>query len=249
MEDRKVAVVTGGSGHIGRAICLEFARRGYAIAFTYLRSYESAKRLEGELGDIGVPVLSAKAQLGNPDDITALFDNIEKKYGRVDCLVNNAASGVQRSANDMTEKHWNWTHDVNVKAPWLCAVAASKLMWSGGSIVNISSLGSSRVLPYYVAVGTSKAVLESLTRYLAVEFSALNIRVNAVSGGVVRTDALNHFPNKDYMEKISEERTPAGRLVSPDDIAKVTWFLSSDDAWMIRGQVLVVDGGYSLVGI
>ena len=249
MEDRKVAVVTGGSGDIGRAICLEFARQGYAIAFTYMRSYESARQLERELRDVGVPVLSAKAQLANAHDIAALFDNIEKEYGRVDCLVNNAASGVQRWANDMTEKHWNWTHDVNVKAPWLCSVAASKLMWSGGSIVNISSLGSSRVLPYYVAVGTSKAALESLTRYLAVEFSTLNIRVNAVSGGVVKTDALNHFPNKDYMETISEERTPAGRLVSPDDIAKVTWFLSSDDAWMIRGQVLIVDGGYSLVGI
>jgi enoyl-[acyl-carrier protein] reductase III len=249
MEERKVAVVTGGSGEIGRAICLEFARRGYAIVFTYMRSYESARQLERELGDIGVPVLSAKAQLANAQDIATLFGDIEKEYGRIDCLVNNAASGVQRSAIDMTEKHWDWTHDVNVKAPWLCAVAASKLMWAGGSIVNISSLGSSRVLPYYVAVGTSKAALESLTRYLAVEFSTLNIRVNAVAGGVVKTGALNHFPNKDYMKKTSEERTPAGRLVNPGDIAKATWFLSSDDAWMIRGQVLVVDGGYSLVGM
>ena len=171
------------------------------------------------------------------------------KRQRLDCLVNNAASGVQRSVNEITEKHWNWTHDVNVKAPWLCSVAAAKLMSAGGSIVNISSLGSNRVLPYYVAVGTSKAALESLTRYLAVEFASDDIRVNAVSGGVVRTDALSHFPNRDYMEKISEERTPAGRLVSPDDIAKATVFLASEDALMIRGQVLVVDGGYSLVGI
>jgi len=244
-----VVVVTGGSGDIGRAICLQFAHQGYAVAFTYMRSYESARLLEDELQDLGIPVLSVKAQLANTADITALFNEVEKKYGRLDCLVNNAASGVQRSVNEITEKHWNWTHDVNVKAPWLCSVAAAKLMSAGGSIVNISSLGSNRVLPYYVAVGTSKAALESLTRYLAVEFASDDIRVNAVSGGVVRTDALSHFPNRDYMEKISEERTPAGRLVSPDDIAKATVFLASEDALMIRGQVLVVDGGYSLVGI
>ena len=249
MEERKVVLVTGGSGDIGRAICLEFAYEGYAIAFTYMRSYESARQLESELRDIDVPVLSVKAQLANPGDIATLFNVVEKEYGRLDCLVNNAASGVQRSVNEITEKHWDWTHDVNVKAPWLCSVAASKLMLSGGSIVNISSLGSNRVLPYYVAVGTSKAALESLTRYLAVEFSSHDIRVNAVSGGVVKTDALNHFPNKGDMEKISEERTPAGRLVSPKDIAKATLFLASEDAWMIRGQVLVVDGGYSLVGM
>jgi enoyl-[acyl-carrier protein] reductase III len=249
MEERKVAIVTGGSGDIGRAICLEFARQGYAIAFTYMRSYESARHLESELIDIGVPVLSTKVQLANAHDIAIFFDKVEAQYGRVDCLVNNAASGVQRAVNDITEKHWNWTHDVNVKAPWLCSVAAFKLMREGGSIVNISSLGANRVLPYYVAVGTSKAALEALTRYLAVEFSSHDIRVNAVSGGVVRTDALNYFPNKNQMEKISKERTPAGRLVSPEDIASATWFLASDNAWMIRGQVLVVDGGYSLLGL
>ena len=247
MEERKVVVVTGGSGDIGKAICMQFAYQGYAIAFTYMRSYESARQLEGELRDVGAPVLSVKAQLANPDDIATLFNKVAEEYGRLDCLVNNAASGVQRSVDEITEKHWNWSHDVNVKAPWLCSVAASKLMVTGGSIINISSLGSNRVLPYYVAVGTSKAALESLTRYLAVEFSSHDIRVNAVSGGVVRTDALNHFPNRDYMEKTSEERTPAGRLVIPEDIAKAALFLASEDAWMIRGHVLVVDGGYSLV--
>ena len=140
-----MVVVTGGSGDIGRAICLQFAHQGYAVAFTYMRSYESARLLEDELQDLGIPVLSVKAQLANTADITALFNEVEKKYGRLDCLVNNAASGVQRSVNEITEKHWNWTHDVNVKAPWLCSVAAAKLMSAGGSIVGDKTASTQRV--------------------------------------------------------------------------------------------------------
>jgi enoyl-[acyl-carrier protein] reductase III len=120
-------------------------------------------------------------------------------------------------------------------------------MQAGASIVGISSLGSVRVLENYVVVGTSKAALESLVRYLAVELAPRGIRVNAVSGGVVETEALDHFPNKDEMIKMGTERTPAGRLVQPDDIANAVIWLCSPGAEMVRGQTLVVDGGFSLL--
>jgi enoyl-[acyl-carrier protein] reductase III len=116
----------------------------------------------------------------------------------------------------------------------------------GGSIVALSSLGASRVIPAYGAVGVSKAALESLVRYLAVEHAGGGIRVNAVSAGVVDTDALKHFPNREALLQIGGS-TPAGRAVVPEDVAAAVAYLCSDDAWMIRGQVLVVDGGYSLV--
>jgi enoyl-[acyl-carrier protein] reductase III len=119
-------------------------------------------------------------------------------------------------------------------------------MEPGASMIAISSLGSMRVLDNYLLVGTSKAALEALVRYLAVELAPRGIRVNAVSGGVVETDALDHFPNREEMIKFGTERTPAGRILQPEDLAATVSFLCSDEAEMIRGQTLVVDGGFSL---
>ena len=119
-------------------------------------------------------------------------------------------------------------------------------MPEGASIVAISSLGSERVLDNYTLVGASKAALEALVRYLAVELAPRGIRVNAVSAGVVETGALEHFPNKDAMLEMGV-RNPVGRLVSPEDVAMLVTFLCSPDAEMIRGQTLVVDGGWSLL--
>jgi enoyl-[acyl-carrier protein] reductase III len=120
-------------------------------------------------------------------------------------------------------------------------------MESGSSIVAISSLGAQRVLENYVLVGTSKAALESVVRYLAVELAPRGIRVNAVSAGVVETEALDHFPNREEMLRAGTTRTPAGRLVEPGDIAGAVAFLCSPDAQMVRGHTLIVDGGYSLL--
>ena len=137
--------------------------------------------------------------------------------------------------------------NVNARAAWLCTIEASRLMDRGGSVINITSQGSSRVLPYYFSVGTSKAALEAMTRYLAVELASKDISVNAVSGGYVDTGALKHFPNREEMLE-SGQRTVTGKMVSPEDIARVVAFLCSPDAAMIRGQVVVVDGGASLWG-
>ena len=242
----KVALVTGGSRGIGKAIALEFARRGASVAFNYFRSHEAAAETQRNIEDLGVPCLRVKAHLGDAARIRELFAQVEESFGRLDILVNNAASGVQRTAEELEEKHWNWTLDINAKAPWLCAIEASRLMTQGGSIVNITSEGSRKVLPNYFSVGTSKAALEAVTRYLAVELAPRGISVNAVSGGHVETGALDSFPNRDEM-LAAGKRTPAGRMVSVEDIARVVAFLCTEDAQMIRGQIIVVDGGATLV--
>ena len=243
--DGKVALVTGGSRGIGRAIALDLASRGADVVFNYLRNHRAAAETRDEIEALGVHCLRVRAHLGDHDKIVELFDSVGSEFGRLDILVNNAAMGVQRPALELELKHWDWTLNVNARAAWLCAVEASRLMRDGGHIVNITSEGSRRVLPFYFSVGVSKAALEAVTRYLAVELAPLDISVNAVSGGYVDTGALDHFPTKDQMLE-SGRNTPVGRMVTAEDIARVVAFLCSPDAEMIRGQVIVVDGGMTL---
>lgn len=241
----KVALVTGGSRGIGKAIALELARRGCHVAFNYFRSHQAASETQQEFEALGVQCLKIKANLGNPERIEELFSQLRSEFGALDILVNNAASGVQRPATELESKHWDWTMNVNARAAWLCAIQAGKLMTQGGHIVNISSLGSQRVLQNYFSVGVSKAALEAVTRYLAVELAPRGISVNAVSGGYVDTEALDHFSNKSQM-LADGVRNPTGRMVTVEDIAKVVAFLCTEDARMVRGQIISVDGGASL---
>ena len=242
----KVALVTGGSRGIGRAIACELASRGADIIINYFRNHKEARSAQAEIEALGVRCMRITAHLAEAPQVQKLFKAISDEFGHLDILINNAASGVQRSAMELEEKHWDWTMNINTKAPWLCTQAAVPLMSKGGRVVNISSLGAGRVLPYYLSVGVSKAGLEAVTRYLAVELAPLGITVNAVSGGYVATEALEHFPNRDDMLDIARSKTPGGQLLTPEDLAKTVAFLCSEDAAMIRGQVIVVDGGMSL---
>jgi len=166
-------------------------------------------------------------------------------HGPYRVIVSNAATGVVRPALETEDKHWDWTLNANARSLLALARACAPAMEEGSSIVAISSLGSRRVLPNYVLIGVSKAALETVVAYLGVELAPLGIRVNCVSAGVVDTEALDWFPNKEQM-LASVKRTPAGRLVEPEDVAAAVSFLCSADAAMICGQTLVVDGGYSL---
>ena len=240
----KIVLVTGGSRGIGRAIALEFASRGADVAFNYHRRHIDAKNTQIEIEKLGVRCLRIRAHLADPDAIESMFEKIRQDLGNPDILISNAASGIQRHSTELEPKHWDWAMNINARAAWLCAINASKTMNTGGHIVNITSQGSQRVLPFYFSVGTSKAALEAATRYLAIELAPKGISVNAVSGGYVQTEALNSFPNKDEMIKNSQ--TPTGQIVQADDIAKVVVFLCTPDASMIRGQVIVVDGGSAL---
>ncbi len=242
----KVALVTGGSRGIGRAIACELASRGADIIINYFRNHKEARNAQAEIEALGVRCIRVTAHLAEAAQVQKLFKAVKDEFGHLDILINNAASGVQRSAMELEEKHWDWTMNINTKAPWLCTKEAVSLMSEGGRVVNISSLGAGRVLPYYLSVGVSKAGLEAVTRYLAVELAPLGITVNAVSGGYVATEALEHFPNRDDMLDIARSKTPGNQLLTPEDLAKTVAFLCSEDAAMIRGQVIVVDGGMSL---
>lgn len=243
----KLALVTGGGRGIGRAVAVALAERGADVLVNYLRNGDAAEVTAEAVRALGRRAETIRAHVGDPEKVDRMFGEVSDRWGYLDILVNNAASGVIRPLRELEPRHWDWTMDINARGPWLCAKAAAGLMAGrGGRIIGISSLGGGRVLPEYAAVGVSKAALESLTRYLAVELAPLGIAVNAVSGGLVDTDALSHFPRRDEMLGDARSRTPAGRMVEPEDLARVVAFLCGPGGEMIRGQVIVVDGGFSL---
>jgi enoyl-[acyl-carrier protein] reductase III len=233
-------LVTGGTRGIGLAIALRLVRDGASRAVLgYMRNDSAAEAAAEQVRAAGAEPVLVRGEVSKERVVAELAS-----HGPYAVVVHNAATGVIRSALETDDRHWDWTLNANARALLSLARATAPTMPEGSSIVAISSLGAQRVLPNYVLVGTSKAALESVVRYLGVEL-APRIRVNAVSGGVVETGALEHFPNKEEMLR-SVERTPAGRLVEPDDIAGAVSFLCSPDAAMIRGQTIVVDGGFSL---
>jgi enoyl-[acyl-carrier protein] reductase III len=231
-------LVTGGTRGIGLAIAQRLVADGAARAVLgYMRNDAAAEEASR---DLDAEVVLVRGEVSKPAVVEELAS-----HGPYAVVVHNAATGVIRPALETEDKHWDWTLNANARALLALARACAPAMPDGSSIVGISSLGSQRVLDNYVLVGTSKAALESVVRYLAVELAPRGIRANAVSAGVVETGALDHFPNREEMLR-SVERTPAGRLVEPDDVAAAVSFLCSDGAAMIRGQTLVVDGGFSL---
>jgi enoyl-[acyl-carrier protein] reductase III len=236
-------LVTGGSRGIGKAIALRFAELGAArVAIGYYRNDRAAEETAGELRALGSEPVLVRGNIAGDRVLREIAE-----LGPLDVVVHNAATGVIRAALEVEDKHWDWTMSANARALLSLARVTAPSMPPGSSIVALSSLGASRVLENYVLVGTSKAALESLVRYLAVELAPRGIRVNAVSGGVVETGALEHFPNRGQMLEAARTRTPAGRMVEPGDIADAVAFLCSPRAEMIRGQTIVVDGGFSLL--
>jgi enoyl-[acyl-carrier protein] reductase III len=235
-------LVTGGSRGIGKAIALEFAGQGAArVAIGYLRNDRAAEETAEELRAAGAEPLLLRGSVAS-ERVAAEAAEL----GPFDVLVHNAATGVIRPALETEDKHWDWTLNANARALLTLARACAPQMPEGSSIVGVSSLGSIRVLDNYTLVGVSKAALEALVRYLAVEL-APRIRVNAVSAGVVETGALEHFPNREEMISSGLKRTPVGRLVEPADVANAVCFLCSPAAAMVCGHTLIVDGGFSLL--
>jgi enoyl-[acyl-carrier protein] reductase III len=241
--DGASVLVTGGSRGIGKAIALRFVELGAArVGIGYLRNDRAAEETAGEVQSAGAEAVLLRGNVAS----ARILDEVAER-GPWDVLVHNAATGVIRPALETEDKHWDWTLNANARALLSLTRATAPSMAEGSSIVALSSLGSIRVLENYTLVGTSKAALEALVRYLAVELAPRRIRVNAVSAGVIETQALEHFPNREQMLAMARNRTPAGRMVEPADVADAVMFLCSPGAEMIRGQTLVVDGGYSLL--
>lgn len=244
----KVALVTGGSRGIGRAVARRLAGQGAEVVINYVRHRTNAKEVVAEIEKGGGRCLAIRANLADEDSLAAMFDELRSRYSRLDIIVSNAASGVLRPVTELKSRHWDWAVNINARALLLIAQQASSMMERGGRIIAVSSIGAVRAIPYYTVVGASKGALESLVRHLAVELGPRGITVNTVSAGVVETDALKKFPNRDEILASAMARTPLGRLTTPEDVADLALFLCSDLAAMIHGQTLVVDGGYAIYG-
>jgi enoyl-[acyl-carrier protein] reductase III len=246
----KTALITGSGRGIGSAIAIHFAELGADIIVNYVHNKQPADKTAEEISMIGRKVLVVRANIGNLEGLEKLFSEAESEFGKLDFFISNAASGFNRPAMEQKESGWEYTLNVNTKAFLFGAQLAAPLMdkAGGGKMIAITSPGADRVLPDYVAVGASKAALNSLVRYLAVELSPRNITVNGIAPGIVETGALEHFAFMEDKSVLSRAitNTPAGRLVTPMDVAEVAAFLCSPSADMIRGQIIVVDGGYTL---
>jgi enoyl-[acyl-carrier protein] reductase III len=252
MFENKVTLVTGSGRGIGAAIAIHFAHLGSDVVVNYFRNPEPANETVEAIRTTGHKALLVKANMGEIEDIHHLFESIKQEFGGMDYFIHNAASGYNRPVMEQKVKGWDWTMNINARSLLFAAQMAVPLMEKrgGGAIVAISSPGAARVLPDYVVVGASKAAIETIIRYLAVELAQKNIAVNAISPGMVLTDALQHFEMARSDVHLAEKAvsiTPAGRLVTPQDIAGVVAFLCSASASMIRGQVITMDGGASLL--
>jgi enoyl-[acyl-carrier protein] reductase III len=244
----KVALVTGASRGIGRAIARKLATAGCDVAANYYNSHEEAEALCTEIRALGRRAVAIKASVGIPESVDELFEELRSRFDHLDIVVSNAASGVLKPALEMSLKHWRWCMETNALALNLLAQHAVPMMPAGAGIIALSSLGAERAMPGYGFIGASKAALESLARTLAQELGPRGIRVNSVSAGVVDTDALSYFPNREQLLANFAQRTPLGPKLTPDDVAGAVYLLCLPEARMITGHTLFVDGGFRISG-
>lgn len=242
----KVGLVTGSSRGIGKAIALRLAENGVDLVVNYVRHRQDAEATARLIEEKGARCLVVKANVANDEDLQAMFALIKSEFGHLDFLISNAASGVLKPALELSSRHWNWAMEINARALLSLTQQAVPLMSKGARIMAVSSMGAVRAVENYTAVGASKAALESLVRHLAVELGPMGINVNTISAGAVDTEALKKFPNREQILDGALQRTPLGRLTTPEDVADLALFLCSDLAAMIQGQTIVVDGGYSI---
>ncbi len=244
----KVALVTGASRGIGRAIARKLGAEGADIAAIYYSSHEDAESLCAELRARGRRAAAWQANVASPESLDEVFVDLRRQFERIDILVSNAASGVLKPALDLTLKHWRWCLETNALALNLLAQRAVALMPRGARIIALSSHGARYAIENYAFVGASKAALEALVRSLALELGPRGILVNAVTAGTVDTDSLKMFPNREELLAAFAEGAPAGPVLTPADVADAVFLLCLPEARMISGHTLVVDGGISIAG-
>lgn len=247
--DQKIALITGASRGIGRAIAFQLAARGASVMVNYVRNEEAARETVDALRAQGAKAEAFQANAGDGTDQSLLVDETLKLFGSIDILVHNAAIGAFKPVHKLKTNQWDLSFNINTRALLELTQKVMPSMESrgGGTIIALSSLGSHRFIPNYGAIGISKAALETLIKYLAVELAPKSIRVNGVSGGLVDTDAIRHFPEFEKFRDEVTKRTPAGRIGTPDDMARVVAFLASPESSWIVGQILTADGGLSLI--
>lgn len=244
----KVALITGGARGIGRATAIKFAKAGCNIAIVYYNSSDEASNLVSEIQALGCKAIALQANVADAQSVKDMFAEFRSFSGQLDFLISNAASGVLKPAANMSTKHWRWCLETNALALNHLVQEGRELMPKGSAVLALSSLGAHRAIPNYAFIGASKAALEALVRSLSLELAPFDIRVNTVSAGVVDTDALKHFPNREQLLDQSQTRSLATRPLEPEDVANALYLLCLPEAKMINAHTLVVDAGYSQIG-
>ena len=242
----KIALVTGASRGIGRAVAAELARRGWAVCIGYRVRQDKAEELAAELAAEGCRVMTCQADVSQQEQVEAMVRRVEQTFGAVSLLVNNAGIAGQSLFQELTDERWHEFFSVNVDGAFYAsrAVLPAMLHAHEGYIVNISSIWGQRGASCEVAYSATKAALIGMTRSLAAELAPSHIRVNCVAPGVIQTDMLDELP-PELLPQLAEQ-TPMGRLGTPADIAAAVAFLASPEADFITGQVLTCDGGFIL---
>lgn len=244
----KVALITGGARGIGKATALKLANAGCDIAIVYYNSSDEAALLVDEIKALGRQALAIQANVADHQSVKDMFTQFREHFDKLDFLISNAASGVLKPALKMSTKHWRWCMETNALALNHLVSEGREMMPFGSRVVALSSLGAHRAIPNYAFIGASKAALEALVRSLSLELAEFGISANTVSAGVVDTDALKHFPNRQQLLDEYQETSLAGRSLTPADVADTIYLLCLPEAAMIKGHTLFVDAGYSVVG-
>jgi len=243
----KVALITGGARGIGRAIARRLAAAGADIAIVYYNSSDEAAKLVEELTQMGRKAVALQANVADESSVKDMATEFAKHFEQVDILVSNAASGVLKPEMSMSTKHWRWCMETNALGLHHLVRAFYDRLSSGGRVLALSSLGATRAIPNYSFIGASKAALEALVRSLSLELAEKNVTVNTISAGVVDTDALKHFPNREHLLDQHQMKSLVNRSLLPEDVADVAYLLCQPESQMIRGQTITVDAGYSII--
>jgi enoyl-[acyl-carrier protein] reductase III len=243
----KTILITGGTRGIGQAISLRFARAGATVIANYLRNEEAAEHLKFIATEEGLAITLCRADLTNERGMEQLDRALQDCRPHLSGLVHCAATGIHRPIEELTERHFDWTFNLNVRTFFKLVKFLMARFPKGSSIVAVSSWGALRALPSYSLVGSSKGALEALARHLAVELAPRGIRVNILTAGAVLTDAWKAMPNSELRLAEAIRRTPVGRLVTAEEVAYGAQFLCSDAASGIVGHTLVLDGGTGIM--
>lgn len=243
-NERKVALITGGSRGIGRAISLRLSQMGMAVVINYARDKQSAEELAAVIKKKGGEALAIKADVSKVEQIGKIFDTVISRFGRLDILVNNAGIATYKRIEDFSEEEYDRIFDINVKGLFFCCREAARKMADGGSIINIGSTVTRVMLPDYGAYAATKGAVEQITKVLAKELGSRNIRVNTLSPGPVDTTLFRHGKSEEQIDHLAE-MAALGRIGCVDDIADMVGLLVDERSRWVTGQNILVNGGFA----